>query len=974
MLVSALFHRVGHGLPVLFTLCLLLVDSGRLQAQVAYTDVVPDTTLDGCCFTTLVPGQVLDWDLDGDGQAELRFEAGRHTLVDGMDTTLLSRVFVRALDSTGIATIPVQDCTSDSCARRPLGLNADDLLDGAMPTQDTAGFLAFSREAPDGSLQTGGAWLDGSDHFLGFRLIEGGFPYYGWVQLACPAPDQLVLKAWARNTFPNAPIAAGETLATTAASRATGLSGSDVGEAFNGLDLNIQANAAADESTVAAYRVFAVRSADVPTFTVHQANTAAPDRYLEVLPGGSPIDAVFGASALDSRGVPIGNFKPYRLVVLSVAAGAANANALSAPSPGVVLQPTGIPLTDLMPDVDIDGCCHPDLFSATLDSLDVNGDGRAELRFRAGWYPALAAPVQMAWVEAGDSASIAVLSGDPCGTDSCDWLPLAFNDGDLLDGALPMEPEGGYLSALRAEAGDTLRRGQWRDGNSHVLAFRFQASGQQFWGWVRLQCPDPHRIVIEEFAWNPFPSLPMLAGDSVEARPAGRATGLFGEDVADNADGRDFRIAFNAAADESGIAEYRVLAVPIGLAPEFGISQANLVPPSRYLTLPPTGSAQDTVFGPLALDIAGDTVTDWHLYQAFVLSVAGGAANANALAAPSGIVELSPAGGIGTADIDLWYDLGDAGTGEDLGYRLLPTADETPIRYYGVVAVKADSAAAFDLDKALDLPVTRYQLSVPLADTIATRLNDASLDADGDPIAENRHYRLFALTFPIPGASLQRALSPPSDSVVLRETDVTPIVVVDVADNEDASDVAVTFFATSGIQGLEGWRLFLLRASDTASFSLPVAQSLGSDRYTHLEPGEATDLVRLDAGQLEAATGAPVFAGFRYVVYVMAELRNPPFPDDVLSGPSVVFELDGGVGLEADALPALELWRHGQQWHWSADPRWIGARYSLWDMAGRQLASGLLEQARGQQACPTVGLVWFRIHSAFGERRVLLAP
>jgi hypothetical protein len=968
-------HRNAGILLLQLLLCTLILASGhRLKAQIAFTDVVPDTLLDGCCYTSLVPGSILDWDLDGDGQAELRFEAGRYALVDGTDTTFLSRVFVRGLDSTGLAAIPISLCASDSCGSSPIGLNPGDLIDGAMPTTDTAGFLAFSREAPDGSISAGGDWLDGSDRVLGFRSIEGGLPFYGWVRLACPAPDQLILRSWARSMIPNAPIAAGENSSTTAADRASGIVGSDVGEAFDGRDLRIQASPAADESTVAAYRVFAVRGADALTFSIHEANEAAPDRYLELLPDGNPIDTVFGPGAMDSRGVAIGNYKPYRLVVQSLPAGTANAAAISAPSGPVLLQPTGIPLTDLVPDLDIDGCCHPDFSSATLDSLDVNGDGIPELRFRAAWYPALAAPVQFAWAEAGDSASIAVLPGEFCGTDSCLWSPLAFNDGDLLDLSLPMEPEGGYLAALRAEAGDTLRRGQWMDGSSQVLAFRFQAEGLNHWGWVRMRCPEPHRIVLEEYAWNPFPEGLLLAGDAVEAMPAGRATGLNGTDASDLGDGRDFRLSFNAAADESGVAEYRAMAVPLSTVSEFGITAANLVPAGRYLPLAPVGGPIDTVFGALALDVVGDTISDWNLYQAVVLSVAGGSANANALSAPSGIVELSPAGGIGTASFGTWFDLGDAGNGEDLGFQLLPALDERPIQFYGVVAVKADSADGFDLDKALALPPDRFALFEPIGDTIATRLDESSFDADGDAIQEDRLYRLFARTFPRADASLQRALSAPSDSVILRETDVTPIVVVDVAGNEDASDVAVTFFAQPDIDGLEGWRLFLLRASDTALFNLSFAQSLGADRYTRLEPGDATDLVRLDAAQLEASTGVPVFAGFRYVVYVLAELRNPPFPDDVLSGPSPIIELDGGVGMDAIGASDLHFWRYGDRLHWSADPRWQGARCHVWDTQGRELLSTSLDRLQGQQVLAAPGLVWVQVLSAFGERRFQLAP
>ena len=962
------FFRFPLALAGMFALAL----STRAQALV--TDLVPDSLVDGCCYTDLSVSSVLDLDLDGDGLAELRIEAGRYTLVDGPDTTRISRVFARALDSAFLATVPGGACPSDSCARRPLGLAAGDLIDGAMPLSDTAGFLALSREAPDGTVVVDGDWLDGADHFLGLRYTEGGLPRYAWIQVACPQPDRALVRAFAVNDPPGAPLAAGATGSTVPAGRPTGLSGADGGEAFDGRDLRVSFNPAADESGVAAYRLFAVRGADVPAFTVAAANAAPPDRYLELAPTGLPADTAFGAGALDSRGVPIGNWKPYRLVALSVAGGPANANALSAPSGPVLLQPTATAYTDPDPDPVIDGCCHPDLSSATLGSLDLDGDGRDELRFRAGWYPALAAPVQMSWVEPGDSARIGAVAGSPCGSDSCDWLPLAFADGDLLDGALPLEAEGGYLWARRSAAGDTLRRGNWRDAAEHLLYLRFQSAGLSYRGWVRLVTPEPHRIVIRDYAWSPFPEAPLLAGDTAPAVPAGRATALAGEDVADLGDGRDFRLAFNRAADESGVAEYRLMAVPLGLAGGFGISEANAVAPGRYLPVAPTGANVDTVFGAGALDVTGAPIADWNLYQAVVLSVAGGPANGNALSAPSGVVALAPAAGIGTATVASWSDRGDRGHGEDLGLRLAPAPDETPVLFYGVVAVKEAAAGAFTLAEALALPVDRYLPEAPTGDTIATRLNAASLDADGDPVTEDQPYRLFALTFPRPEASFQRALSPPSAPVILRETDVTPIVAVDVGNDEAASDIAVTFFAQPGIDGLEGWRLILLRASDSAGFVTPLAQALTPDRYTFLPAGAPTELVRLDPGQREAATGAPVAGGFRYVVYVLAELADPPFPDDVLSGPSPVIVIDGASGETLPAGPAARIWRSGGTLAWALDPAWIGARGRLYDATGRVHADWTLDAARGRRGFPLPGVWLLELEGAAGRRAWRLAP
>ena len=47
-------------------------------------------------------------------------------------------------------------------------------------------------------------------------------------------------------------------------------------------------------------------------------------------------------------------------------------------------------------------------------------------------------------------------------------------------------------------------------------------AGLSYRGWVRLVTPEPHRIVIRDYAWSPFPDAPLLAGDQAPVLEAAR--------------------------------------------------------------------------------------------------------------------------------------------------------------------------------------------------------------------------------------------------------------------------------------------------------------------------------------------------------------------------------------------------------------------------------------------------------------------
>ncbi|MFT7589328.1 MAG: hypothetical protein ACI959_001546, partial [Limisphaerales bacterium] len=718
----------------------------------------------------------------------------------------------------------------------------------------------------------------------------------------------------------------------------------------------VQFTKGADETSVSEYRIMAVRAADVASFNIHDANLLGTNRYVSVIPNGSDVDTFFTAINRDTRGVLIQSWKPYRVIVLSVAGGIANANSLSAPSGAVTLIPTAVIETDIIPDLEIDGCCHTDLSNSTLGEVDFDGDGIAEVKFETGSYT-LTGGLELArvYVEGLDSTDLAMIPGFPCGSDSCDFQPIAFSDGDLIDAAVPFIPGGGFNVYQRTPApGDTTLLGNWQDELDHLVGVRTIKSGLTYYGWIRIQTPEPHIAVIKAFAWNPFPDVPIIAGLSDIPSPADRATNLIASDTSDIGDGRDLRIRFKRASDESTVSEYRVMAVAIADVSAFGIHKANMMATDRYLSVLPTGADIDTRFSIISKDTRGDWIVDWRVYQLVTLSVAGGTANANAMSAPSNAVYLSPPGGMPSAGNIILQDIEDEGNGDDLGVVFEKATVELPILAYGLIAVKASVAATFNLSAATSLSADRIWVEGVTGSDITTRFNFASVDAQGDTIVNDISYVVFVLSFPNPEASLDPALSNPSLALTLRDMEVDILNVADVADLEDASDLEVTFTEVPFPLGLEEYQVYIVRDIDAANFDFTDVIGLSSNYYTSVIPdGSSIQSVRIDANQLEVFTSGEIFSGFDYRVFVVSDLDAPQFLNDAVSDPSAVVQISDGVGINILTEEAGFVWAFNSTCYYQLNQSFINSTYSIIDMQGRVLSSGLISSYSGTFNLPS---------------------
>ncbi|OXS58796.1 hypothetical protein B1A99_12550 [Cohnella sp. CIP 111063] len=124
----------------------------------------------------------------------------------------------------------------------------------------------------------------------------------------------------------------------------TNVTGTDVADNGNGLDLRVSFTKASVETNISHYRIFIVPDSAAYQFTLNAANAITNTALFTTANPGANHNAVLANNAVDIYNQPIRNNVPYRIFVLSVGYGTAHGvNALSAASPAVTLTTSGAP-------------------------------------------------------------------------------------------------------------------------------------------------------------------------------------------------------------------------------------------------------------------------------------------------------------------------------------------------------------------------------------------------------------------------------------------------------------------------------------------------------------------------------------------------------------------------------------------------------------------------------------------------------
>ncbi len=184
------------------------------NAQIIYTDVVPDSSTAVSASSGQTITEYYDLDLNNDATIDFKIKA---FAFKQLPSSLACNVTAAPLNGNAI-----KDTLSNSeTVTIPLEANAvidsNLLVDQSWQTSGSQKLRAHSTA----SIYPG-LWVVNSDNYLGLRLLQAGQTYYGWVRLWVNVPSggpgsfaAFVIRDYAYNSIPDQPILAGEGQPTT---------------------------------------------------------------------------------------------------------------------------------------------------------------------------------------------------------------------------------------------------------------------------------------------------------------------------------------------------------------------------------------------------------------------------------------------------------------------------------------------------------------------------------------------------------------------------------------------------------------------------------------------------------------------------------------------------------------------------------------------------------------------------------------
>ncbi|CAM4104123.1 copper amine oxidase N-terminal domain-containing protein [Saccharibacillus endophyticus] len=597
-----------------------------------------------------------------------------------------------------------------------------------------------------------------------------------------------------------------------------------LGQYGDGRDIQVNFAKSADESYVDHYRVYAVKSGSASAFNASKAWNSS---YTTALPTGSNQSISLGAQAKDSDGQALVSGQSYQIFVLAVGNRyATGETVLSSPSAAVTLSGTSA------------GSVTATAVKAT-DTADY-GDGRdLTVSFAKAQDESRVSGYKVFVVKTRDAAS--------------------FN----LNAANGVNAQNSTTVAKGSAAPSVTLNAQSRDTAGDLIQ-----NGVPY--TVFVLATSTSNVASNNTLSAPSSSVTLAtAGSDVSA------TAVSASDVSDYGDGRDLRVNFNRATNESLVSQYRVMVVKDSKSSSFNVNTANGVSSANYTTINKTGSniAQSLTNG--ARDTDGDAIRNGVPYRVYVLTIGSGTSSStNVLSNASQAITLSGNYSVGAASTPSLSDAGDNGDGRDLLVTFGRAADESSLSQYRILVVKSGSAGSFNLSSAINVPFANYTAVSKTGANQSQFLSASTRDVNGEPIRSGVSYRVFVLSVGSTSSSnnnsnyalsgVSNAVSLSSNSGVSGASNVAATVS---GARGNASDIEATFTRSSNEENVSEYRLLAVPSDRSGSYSLADANAT-SNYVTVSKAGTGQIRQSFDANSRDVF-GNAITTGGKYRIYVL---------------------------------------------------------------------------------------------------------
>ncbi|WP_433750549.1 stalk domain-containing protein [Paenibacillus amylolyticus] len=602
----------------------------------------------------------------------------------------------------------------------------------------------------------------------------------------------------------------------------TSLRAADISDYGDGRDLEINFTQPSTTSNITYYRAFVVKAKDSSAFNLAAANKVSSANSTIIYKGNSTaVKSQLTSSTRDTSGELIKSGTAYVVYILSVSTNTTTDSKLSAASSSLTLS--------------VNTATSP-VITQVKDNSDY-GDGR---------------DIQVSFNRSSDESKVANYR--------------IFVVRNSVASSFNLTTASNLSSSLYYTVNKT--------GNNITTTLPSSMKDTSGYNVTNLQ---DYRIFVMAVGNQQNGYTNALSASSTVLRlttngNAGVISNLAVADISDYGDGRDLRVSFNKAADESRISAYRVYVVRSANVGSFTLSAANAS--NNYTQVNKTGGNQSVTLPNYAVDTNGYTITNNVAYRVFVLSVNNnGNSSQNALSGYSSQITLTQNAAITAPSNVAATDIGDNGDGRDLRVTFNKSADETNVNHYRVFVVKNANAGSFNLNAANGVNSSNYTYVSRTGNNQTITLSNGSKTVDGDSIRNDVGYRVYVMAVNN-NASLTNALSSASGIVTLNSNSAVAApssVNVTVKDQgqqaSNPSDVTINFAKASNETGIAKYRIFIVPANQVSGFTTSTA--LGINYYTDLDTSSAGTSIVLNDGYRDI-NNSPITVGQKYKVFVMS--------------------------------------------------------------------------------------------------------
>ncbi|GGD55735.1 copper amine oxidase N-terminal domain-containing protein [Paenibacillus nasutitermitis] len=626
-----------------------------------------------------------------------------------------------------------------------------------------------------------------------------------------------------------------------------------VGKKGNGSDLEISFSKSNTESAIDHYRILVVKASNSSSFGLATALSVNSRNYTTAVPYSENQTITLSAQARDVNGDLLQVNQAYAVYVLAI--GKANGqNALSQASSTVMIS---------------GNAAAPAVTNVKANDVNDYGDGR---------------DLQVSFTKASDETKInhyRVL------------VVKSVNAGNFSLAKAVAAASSNYTAVNKSGSNfiQTLSSGA-RDTDGAAIA-----SGVSYRVYV-LSVSNDNNTGNYTLSGGSA-DVVLTKNSNIEA-----ASSVVAFDVSDYNDGRDMRVIFNKAANESKISQYRIFVVKTAFADSFSLSTANALPSTLFTAVNKTGNNITQSLPSGAKDTTGDKIVNGASYKVFVLSVGtNDYKGINSLSAPSPVVMLTNSASL-TAVTDVKAaDISDYKDARDMFVSFNKAYDETNISHYRVLVVKTANANNFTLNKANEVSSSNYTQVNKTNNTLSLILASGTRDVNGDTIRNGVSYRVFVLS--VGGGSFNgsNALSSPSPAVTLEDNTsigaATSVTATDVNDHADGRDLLVTFNKASDERNISHYRVLVVKTANASNFTLLSAASVTSSNYTTVNKTGSNLRLNLDAGARDV-DGAKIQNGVSYRVFILTVGAGTNNGNNALSAPSADITLNTSIASVAN--------------------------------------------------------------------------